>query len=70
MSDDGIASFEPKFPIEELEKQKPGLTFVAIFPAPPSPSSSSSELYTESTSSSGSSYHSYGEDEEGNDDSG
>lgn len=73
VSDDGIASFEPKFPIEELEKQKPGLTFVAIFPAPPSPSSSSSELYTESTestSSSGSSYHSYGEDEERNDDSG
>ncbi|KAJ0265041.1 F-box protein [Hirschfeldia incana] len=61
VSDRGTATFEPKFPIEELKKQKPGLTFVAIFPAP---SSSSSELYTESTSSSGSSYYSYGEDEE------
>nr|VDC58255.1 unnamed protein product [Brassica rapa] len=70
VSDAGIATFEPKFPIEELKKQKPGVTFVAIFPAPSSSSSSSSELYSDSTSSSGSSYYSYGEDEEEYDDSG
>ncbi|KAL0746337.1 hypothetical protein Bca101_028339 [Brassica carinata] len=70
VSDGGIATLEPKFPIEELKKQKPGVTFVAIFPAPSSSSSSSSELYSDSTSSSGSSYYSYGEDEEEYDDSG
>ncbi|KAF8116488.1 hypothetical protein N665_0017s0045 [Sinapis alba] len=70
VSDGGIATFEPKFPIEELKKQKPGLTFVAIFP-PPSPSSSSSsgEVYSDGTSSSSeSSYYSYGAGEEDDDD--
>ncbi|KAG2330827.1 hypothetical protein Bca52824_002007 [Brassica carinata] len=68
VSDGGIATFEPKFPIEELKKQKPSLTFVAIFPALSSSSSSSSELYSDDTSSSESSYYSYGEDEEEDED--
>ncbi|CAH8333766.1 unnamed protein product [Eruca vesicaria subsp. sativa] len=69
VSDGGIATFEPKFPVEELKKQKPGLTFVAIFPAPSSSSSSSSgEVYSDDTSSSSrSSYYSYGDQEEEDD---
>ncbi|XP_010430316.1 PREDICTED: F-box protein At4g02760-like isoform X1 [Camelina sativa] len=48
--DEGSSSSGPRFPIEELKKQRPDVTFVAIFESQSS-SSSSEEVYSEGSSS-------------------
>ncbi|XP_023636930.1 F-box protein At4g02760 isoform X2 [Capsella rubella] len=58
---------EPRFPIEELKKQRPNVTFVAVFePQPSLLSSSSGEVYSDGTSSWSSNYSS-DEEEDDND---
>ncbi|AEE82225.2 F-box-like domain superfamily [Arabidopsis suecica] len=65
--DGGNRTFEPRFPIEELKKQRSNVTFVAIFESQSSLSSSSSgEVYSDGTSSWTSNYNS-AEEEHDND---
>ncbi|CAL9233225.1 unnamed protein product [Arabidopsis halleri] len=65
--DGGNRTFEPRFPIEELKKQRSDVTLVAIFESQSSLSSSSSgEVYSDGTSSWSSNYSSE-EEEHDND---